>query len=315
MADTPRVTVPVEPRERLAQYIKGTSPYRAWRGEAPEGEPTLKGDIAVLLSAAPAPEGVAVKEVTEDDAPAYLSAEAAYGWACGYNASLATREVAPDWTARTEAAWAENNSEEAPAEAEAFIGAGDADKAKGVYGPLSKDFLINLLADRDAEIAALRAQPQARAWGWGYEICTGCSASLSEDDIKASGHVSCCPDRRMVTVRELVDAYEAQRKTQAREDAQPFMWAYQTVTDGEWKAFSKQLERADGSICPGVALYRHPAPDALRVAVEALREVSALRSNGHGDEWESGFTQGTVRAADIADQALATLQAEQKGGA
>jgi len=55
------------------------------------------------------------------------------------------------------------------------------------------------------------AQPQARPWGWDYEICTGCSASLTMADIKASGKVSCCPDRRMVTVRELVDAYEARR--------------------------------------------------------------------------------------------------------
>lgn len=59
--------------------------------------------------------------------------------------------------------------------------------------------------------AALRAQPQARSWGWDYEICTGCSASLTMADIKASGKVSCCPDRRMVTVRELVDAYDARR--------------------------------------------------------------------------------------------------------
>jgi hypothetical protein len=58
----------------------------------------------------------------------------------------------------------------------------------------------------------LRAQPPARPWGWDYEICTGCSASLTMADIKASGKVSCCPDRRMVTVRELVDAYDARRK-------------------------------------------------------------------------------------------------------
>lgn len=51
------VSVPVEPRERLEQYVKGTSPYRAWRGEAPEGEPTLKRDLAAMVAAAPAVEG------------------------------------------------------------------------------------------------------------------------------------------------------------------------------------------------------------------------------------------------------------------
>lgn len=60
-----------------------------------------------------------------------------------------------------------------------------------------------------------RDQPTARAWGWDYKICTGCSASLSIEEIAASGKVSCCPDRRMVTVRELVDAYEARTTTKA----------------------------------------------------------------------------------------------------
>ncbi|SPU44280.1 hypothetical protein [Brevundimonas diminuta] len=78
---------------------------------------------------------------------------------------------------------------------------------------------MRVLADHLSE--ALRAQPQARSWGWDYEICTGCSASLTASDIKAGGHVSCCPDRRMVTVRDLVDAYEAQRKPQAREVSGP----------------------------------------------------------------------------------------------
>lgn len=65
--------------------------------------------------------------------------------------------------------------------------------------------------------ASEQAQPHTRPWGWDYEICTGCSASLTMADIKASGKVSCCPDRRMVTVRELVDAYEARTKRQDRE--------------------------------------------------------------------------------------------------
>lgn len=73
----------------------------------------------------------------------------------------------PDWTAATQTAWAENNSDEVSAKTKA-----------------------------------------GEPWGWEREVCTGCSASLTLADIKARGCVSCCPDRHMVTVRDLVDAYE-----------------------------------------------------------------------------------------------------------
>lgn len=46
---------------------------------------------------------------------------------------------------------------------------------------------------------------------------------------------------------------------------------------------------------------KNPAPDALRVAVEALVELSSVGMVG--------------RARSIAAEALAALQAEQKGGA
>jgi len=148
--------------------------------------------------------------------------------------------------------------------------------------------------------AALRAQPQARAWGWDYEICTGCSASLTAADIKAGGHVSCCPDRRMVTVRDLVEAYDAQLKPQAREDAG---LTVHLVSDGGDIFRIKKWENhglREGSH----RLYTRPAPDALRVAVEALTEA---RQNliDCGDHFGAG------RCAD----AIAALQAEQKGGA
>jgi len=44
---------------------------------------------------------------------------------------------------------------------------------------------------------------------WDREICTGCTSSLSIADIKARGVVSCCPDRHMVRIGDLVDAYTA----------------------------------------------------------------------------------------------------------
>ena len=52
---------------------------------------------------------------------------------------------------------------------------------------------------------------------WDREICTGCSSSISMDEIKARGIVSCCPDRRMVKVWDLVRAYEALSAHQERE--------------------------------------------------------------------------------------------------
>ena len=93
---------------------------------------------------------------------------------------------------------------------------------------------------------------------------------------------------------EIERVIQALSKPQAREEAQP-VDCYDCATD---------RPHLTTDACTPTA----PEAEKLRVAVEALGEVSALRSNGHGDEWESGFTQATIRAADIADQALAALQ-------
>lgn len=86
-------------------------------------------------------------------------------------------------------------------------------KTEGCYA--NRGQIIPLDDAKQVDAWNRRAQPTARPWGWDYKICTGCSASLSNEEIAASGKVSCCPDRRMVTVRELVDAYEAQTTTKA----------------------------------------------------------------------------------------------------
>lgn len=208
-------------------------------------------------------------------------------------------------------------------------------------------------------IDALRAQPQARAWGWDYEICTGCSASLK---------LSCCPDRRMVTVRDLVDAYDAQRKPPAREDAQPVAlsldgaprdgtmlrlrvryeaanqdeawtpledseesWTigfnnFDNTGDDRWQfvgwdwSQDHLLEATGGVVIGWLPFHTRPAPDALRVAVEALTAAMrvmtriAATSSANLDQAITNIAEmreAALHGADAAAQALAALQAEQ----
>lgn len=59
----------------------------------------------------------------------------------------------------------------------------------------------------------------------------------------------------------------------------PFMYAYTDVDrPGEsWRVFRKQLERSDGSICPGIALYREPPEsEEFAAAVQALADISNI---------------------------------------
>ena len=125
---------------------------------------------------------------------------------------------------------------------------------------------------------------------------------------------------REATRRQLAAALLAQPP--AREDAQPFMFAYEDVDKpGDWRAFRHQIKRADGSICPGRPLYTHPAPDALRVAVEALEPfgqvmVDVGETEADDDAFRNArreYAKGpiiTVGHVRRAAQALAALQAE-----
>lgn len=100
---------------------------------------------------------------------------------------------------------------------------------------------------------------------------------------------------------------------QAREDAQPFgYWV-------EHKSAENPVLIRHGSFVPAsdhykiTTLYTHPAPDALRVAVKALKQIAeedepALGNGNTGDLLAREFW-------NLARQALAALQAEQKGGA
>lgn len=72
-------------------------------------------------------------------------------------------------------------------------------------------------------------------------------------------------------LRALLAALSSTRSAGGEVEQKPFMWAYESVDDGRWQAFNRQLRRADGSICPGVALYRSPQP-----ARPTREEVAAI---------------------------------------
>lgn len=188
------------------------------------------------------------------------------------------------------------------------------------------------IADR---LLATREEAPAEAGedvNWKAEYEAACAARIS--DRQKSQEVI---NERDKWVAELLQERAALRvQPPAREDAQPFMFAYEDVDKpGDWRAFRHQIRRTDGSICPGRALYTHPAPDALRVAVEALETTRNRINTWPIDDHETCMCGSTIEAHDIGsghfpvsqadhavstivaeiNKALSALQAEQKGGA
>ena len=322
MADTPRVTVPVEPtegRRRLELFAGGASVSVAWsdnKFDAMTPFEAIRADLTSMLSAAPAPEGgadawrIRTKENLHGDGePAgrwivsntlSLSSDTAHWYeiqplrvsepsksdldqmeAYGVRPALASREEAPAEAGERQDAVVRVSAIAAGATVEHTYG-----EWIGGFDP-AEAFRADLI-----KVLALRAQPQAREDAQPVWV----------DGVPTKHHAkewfiaeTTFGDRVVLT-------------------ALPEEYAYDFKTADETYIKADRIKRwmpfPDSQY-----LFPHPAPDALRVAVEALREVSALRSNGHGDEWESGFTQGTARAAGIADRALAALRSEQKCGA
>jgi len=117
---------------------------------------------------------------------------------------------------------------------------------------------------------------------------------------------------------------------QAREDAQPYGWIYERFDVGSGWCAPNEWHPAQFTRTPPkpetsrnvITLYTHPAPDALREAVEALEPFAraADKLDGHWSEddwrWNDSVLSGvTVRDIRRARQVRAALQAEQKGGA
>ncbi|WP_296200516.1 hypothetical protein [uncultured Hyphomicrobium sp.] len=106
----------------------------------------------------------------------------------------------------------------------------------------------------------------------------------------------------------------------AREDAQPVGWVSEAALnrlsnpDESEKIYGNR--RAANYKDDALAVYTHPAPDALRVAVEALDPFARIASEGV-IRADKGHVTVTTCAEyfHAAVKALAALQAEQKGGA
>jgi len=48
------------------------------------------------------------------------------------------------------------------------------------------------------------------------QVCTGCGSTMTIAQIQAEGHVTCCPDRHMVPIKDLWRSeYEAKAKVEA----------------------------------------------------------------------------------------------------
>lgn len=148
-----------------------------------------------------------------------------------------------------------------------------------------------------AMLSAAPAQPAAveGAGGWDREICTGCSSSLTVSDIQAGGFVSCCPDRRMVKVSDLVEAFETSRRaypspTPAAEDgrSEPDDPTEEMIQAALEVDFDNEDER--GAVINLWHVMKAAAPpaadDALRVAAEALEDAA---HEAHGRGYVQGF--------------------------
>lgn len=187
------------------------------------------------------------------------------------------------------------------------------------------------IADR---LLAAREEAPAEAGedvNWKAEYEAACAARIS--DRQKSQEVINERDKWVAELLQERAALHAQ--TQAREDAQPFgYWVTHPV--GENPMFIRY-----GSFVPAddrytvQPLYTHPAPDALRVAVEALETTRNRINTWPIDDHETCMCGSTIEAHDIGsghfpvsqadhavstivaeiNKALAALQAEQKGDA
>lgn len=161
---------------------------------------------------------------------------------------------------------------------------------------LSKELRQRATDEARSYLSALRAQPPARedAQPMARQHRPECWGSTSFSDEKAHCY---CPPETSKRVAEL--EFDLSAKTH------------------EVEICEEQISRLEARLSA-----THPAPEALRVAVEALEPFAAHPDFHAGDDWPVTFVNDEERAPGVtagdfrrARQALAALQAEQKGGA
>lgn len=200
--------------------------------------------------------------------------------------ALATREEAPDWTARTESAWAENNREEATAEA------GEREAIARIIAPHTFDLIASYTSiDRGDGLTHDQREPS---------VLKAYPPTLETDRDQALAKA---------------DAILALRAhPQAREDAQPVAESVRSKWISDARDFAERMT-SQPAACEIIErlleIITHPAPDALRVAVEASKFLLDRLRDLEWDVNERDFNGHVLPAASRLRQALAALQAEQ----
>ncbi len=307
---TTTVTVPVEQLEN-------------WRNDLSlhgVGGIETAVEIDAMLHAAPAPEGGAVSDAIrakydQVKGTAYRAGTPAErmkdGRLQGLNDALAIAMVAEERTALA-------TREEAPVETTEQL-------AKRLIGEVvaedeARRKLIGLIeqwageSEYDAEDMAALADDILHAFNGPPVVREEAPAEAGEDGVRGliseaiQGLERAIASTRFDSAAKevfaaCVDDFRKvlRAQPQAREEAQPVAWRWRVGDDTPWCPTDREPKSPLLQVQP---LYTHPAPDALRDAVEALEKIENPRSD---------FDLKHSRS--VARQALAALQAEQKGGA
>lgn len=146
------------------------------------------------------------------------------------------------------------------------------------------------------------------AEAWDRQICTGCTSSMTVEDIKALGCVSCCPDRHMVSMSDLVKGYEASRRAPVsggEGEAVAVGYVHRSVAEQAGAGFGQATIFEDSiPVLHDVAIYAHPSPaqsdtERMRAAAETL--CAACEQEFTTDKTEGGsFTYGEPDEAEVA---------------
>lgn len=347
---TPRVTVPVDTfngdNVALAASISALleAPDASLSARVPGMAKQLLASAAARLSAAPAPEGGAVdwdakdqelierglRTIRTHDAVRYLREAltattvrlTGYDWNAdpdGVTKQQGDAFAAADRVfADLDAAVASHPEIELP-ECQTCGGTGKIEEAARMEGANKHSACIRTCDDCDGcgfapddEPAALATREEAPAEAG--EFSDALLAFLFRHGIKVALDVSEIEALRQTALRA---------QPPAREDAQPVASAYRVRPEmndpEEWTLMHPErafdyLDRPGWETQP---LYTHPAPDALRVAVEALEKIKRGEVTVFDDELQCNVVASMdgEEASEIASEALAALQAEQKGGA